>query len=78
MLSSGSIRQPPPGAAVACQSSSKPSSGAGRIEPLRRAEHAAAGTARARAPALRASASRGVDLDEVADHPEPAARAGST
>ena len=30
VVSSGSIRQPPSGAAVACQSSSKPSSGVGR------------------------------------------------
>ena len=34
MDASGSIRKPPPGAGVACQSSSKPSSGAGRISRL--------------------------------------------
>ena len=70
-MSSGSIRQPPPGAAVACQSSSKPSSGVG--------PDAAAGRCRRRrgrdprapgAPGVARDRLAGVDLDQVADHPE--------
>ena len=70
-MSSGSIRQPPPGAAVACHSSSKPSSGVGRTAAAsrRRAARGAARSARAGAPARR------VDLHEVADHLEPRRRA---
>ena len=57
VVSSGSMRQPPSGPAVACQSSSKPSSGVGRSRRRPVPTSAAAGTRRrpARA-ALRASA----------------------
>ena len=67
-MSSGSIRQPPSAAAVACQSSSKPSSGAGADEP----RGATSRDRHAHLPA-RADVARDrprVDLDQVADHAE--------
>ena len=74
---SGSIRQPPPGAGIACQSSSKPSSGAGRMSRRARAEHAAVRDPRA--ALARPRCGQRLDaatLDEVADDPEPGGARG--
>ena len=66
VVSSGSIRQPPSGAAVAWKSSSKPSSGVGRTSRRATSRRPDAG----HRPLARGVAARGdrvVDLDEVGD-----------
>ena len=68
VVSSGSMRQPPSGAAVAWKSSSKPSSGVGRTSRRATSRRPAAGTV-ALARGVAAGGDRVVDLDEVGDEP---------